>query len=261
MEATVERFRALARSSPWRWATLRYVQYDPVLLPDDAAVRVWIRRPHLARVESLDGTVLQIHDEPTQQSVTRLTWGGSASPVTLPTAADVAVDLDDDGLVRRRPDRFELDTDTAMVGNYYDIAMLDPLELADGDDGGPGATVETLRVVEHRGREAFEAVLRPTAAYDPRCPCCSLLLSERFEDDALGLRRGDPAFVYPDAHRVRLDVQTGVCVSNEQLGGSREGDGHDIQIEAVDEPMGDELFPPSPEPPIRWPWRRRSRTR
>jgi hypothetical protein len=43
---------------------------------------------------------------------------------------------------------------------------------------------------------------------------------------------------------------TGVCVFNEQLGGTRNGSGHDLAIEAVDEPMGDELFPKPP--PSRW---------
>jgi hypothetical protein len=81
--------------------------------------------------------------------------------------SDAVVDLDADGLVRRRPDRWDLDTDTAMIGNYYDVAMLDPLELADGHDGGPGTTIEDLRVVDHHGREAWEAILRPTARLRP----------------------------------------------------------------------------------------------
>ena len=42
---------------------------------------------------------------------------------------------------------------------------------------------------------------------------------------------------------VRLDVQTGVCVLIEELGGSRSGRGHVVRIEAVDEPMPDGLFP------------------
>jgi len=129
-----------------------------------------------------------------------------------------------------------------MVGNYYDMAVLDPVELADGGEGGPGAMIEDLRVVDHHGREAWEAVLRPTADYDPLCPCCALLLSDLLEDAGLGLREDDPSFVYPDSHRVRIDVATGVCVSNEQLGGTRNGSGHDIRIEAVDEPMDEELF-------------------
>ncbi len=244
MEPTVERFRALARSTPWRWSTLRYTEQQPDWShPADGPVRVLIRRPKLARVERLDGTLLRvIREEP--QTATPLSRDGNARPVELPGASGAMVDLDADGLVRRRPDRWDHDTDTAMIGNYYGVAMLDPLELADGHDGGPGATIENLRVVDHHGRETWEAILRPTVVYDPRCSCCSLLLSELIEEAGFDLRAEDPGFVYPDAHRVRLDVATGVCVANEQLGGSRAGTGHDIAIEAVDEPMDDELFPP-----------------
>ena len=195
MDPTIERFRALARSSPWRWSTLRYVQERDPSGRDQNLVRVFIRRPRLARVE-------------------------------------------------------QLDTDSVMIGNYYDLAFLDPVELTDGGDDVPGATIEDLHVVDHRGRQAWEAVLRPTADYDPLCPCCSLLLSEQLEDAGLDLREDEPDFVYPDAHRVRIDVGTGVCVYNEQLGGTRNGSGHDLAIEAVDEPMGDQLFPQ--HPPSHW---------
>lgn len=249
MDPTIERFRALARSSPWRWSTLRYVQQQDPSGDGGEPVQVFIRRPKLARIERLDGTLLQVlRDEP--QTATPLSRDGSASPVVVPGVSDAMVDLDADGLVTRRPERWRHDTDAAMIGNYYDVAMLDPLELADGSDGGPGTSVEALRSVDHHGREAWEAVLRPTAAYDPRCSCCALLLSQLIEDDGFDLRAEDPDLTYPDANRVRLDVVTGVCVANEQLGGSRAGTGHDIVIEAVDEPMDDGLFP-APEP-ARW---------
>jgi hypothetical protein len=242
MDATPERFRALARSSPWRWSTLRYVQGQTPSGDDPDRIRVWIRRPKLARVERVDGTLLGVHDDQ-PQTVTRLSLRGKAAPEPLPGPQDVEVELDEVGLVRERPGRWQLDTETAMLGNYYDMALLDPVELADGGDGGPGATIEDLQVVDHRGREAWQAVLRPTPGYDPLCPCCSLLLSELFEDSGLGLRKDDPHFVYPNGHQVRIDVATGVCVFNEQIGGTRNGAGHDITIEAVDEPMSDELFP------------------
>lgn len=245
MEPTSERFRALARSSPWRWSTLRYTEQRPDWRADGQPVRILIRRPKLPRVERLDGTLLGILREEAR-SVTPLPRRGNAEPVDLSGGSDALVDLDADGLVRRRPDRWDADTDTAMINNYYDVAMFDPVELADGTDGAPGATIDDLGVVDHHGREAWEAILRPTAVYDPRCPCCSLLLSELIEEAGFDLRGEDPTFTYPDAHRVRLDVGTGVCVANEQLGGTRAGTGHELAIEAVDEPMGDELFP-SPE--------------
>ena len=248
MDVTVERFRALARSSPWRWSTLRYVQEHDPSGRDRDRVRVVIRRPKLARVERLDGTLLRVYrQEP--QTITPLSRRGTAPSITLPVGSSIEVELDDDGLVRRRPGRWKCDTDTAMISSYYDVAVLDPVELADGGDGGPGATVEHLRVVDHRGREAWEAVLSPMDAYDPRCACCALLLSEALEESGLGLRDEDPSFVYPDGHRVRLDVGTGVCVYNEQLGGTRAGYAHDITIEAVDEPMSDGLFPDAPRSP------------
>ncbi|MGY2002432.1 hypothetical protein [Blastococcus sp. SYSU DS1024] len=54
---------------------------------------------------------------------------------------------------------------------------------------------------------------------------------------------------YSDAFRVRLDVQTGVCVLTEAVGGEISGRGHDLRIGAVDEPMDDDLFT---EPPRSW---------
>lgn len=249
MQPTPERFRALVRSSPWRWSTLRYVRKRDQAGRQDAPRRVFIRRPKLARVERLDGILLRVHREPLR-TVTPLSRRGDAPSIVLPIAADVEVELDDDGLVRWRPGRFELDADAPMVGNYYDVAMLDPVELADGGEDAPGAIVEDVRVVDHHGRQAWEAVLVPTPSYDPLCPCCALLLSEELEDCGLALREQDPSFVYPDAHRARIDVATGVCVFNEQIGGTRDGSGHDIRVEAVDAPMSDELFPQPP--PSRW---------
>jgi hypothetical protein len=46
-----------------------------------------------------------------------------------------------------------------------------------------------------------------------------------------------------------------VSLANEQLGGTRSSTGHDITIEVVDEPMGDELFPPEPSRWSRFPRR------
>lgn len=56
------------------------------------------------------------------------------------------------------------------------------------------------------------------------------------------MREHDPDVRYADAHHVRLDVATGVCVYTEEIGGSRAGTGHDMRIDAVDEPMPDYLF-------------------
>ena len=45
---------------------------------------------------------------------------------------------------------------------------------------------------------------------------------------------------YPEAYLVRLDVQTAVCVLTSAPDGRAPG--HDLRIEAVDEPMDDALF-------------------
>jgi len=37
-------------------------------------------------------------------------------------------------------------------------------------------------------------------------------------------------------------VATGVCVFTQEVGGTHAGNGHDLRLEAVDEPMPDELF-------------------
>jgi hypothetical protein len=122
------------------------------------------------------------------------------------------------------------------------------VELADGrfDDtgerGGPGPDVADVREVEHGGRPAWEALVRPTATYEPRCGCCPLLRSR--EVDELEFADHPEALLteYPEAYRVRLDVQTGVCVLTAAIGGPTPDAGHDLRIEAVDEPMDDGLF-------------------
>jgi hypothetical protein len=154
VEISTERFRALARSSPWRWSTLRFVEQGDPGSGEQGPVRVLVRRPKMARLERLDGTLLRvIREEPT--AVTPLTCDGDAQPFALARGMDLDVEIDADGLIVRRPS--DCDTDTAMIRNYYDVALLDPVELADGDDGDPGATIEGLHEVEHHGRRAWES--------------------------------------------------------------------------------------------------------
>ncbi|MHB8293129.1 MAG: hypothetical protein ACYDH5_00530 [Acidimicrobiales bacterium] len=216
MEPTAERFRALARSSPWRWRTLRFTvswQGYPSV-PATTTVRAWLARPDALRVEGLDGTLL----------------------------------------VAERP--AEARYDDPMFQSYQWVAMLDPVELADGADprSGPGRAVQPpvlfdeLVEVDHGGRPAWEARGRPSATYWPRCSCCPLLPSP--ESDALDSPGMPPGFVFGEAHRVHLDLQTGVCVASEELGGW----GHQVRIEVVDEAMPGSLF----KRPSRFNGRRRS---
>lgn len=219
--------------------------------------RVWIMRPDSLRVEPFDDdrvivnvvepatvSLLTAGYRPSRRpgrrqprrrehgTTTRLRYPSEASPV-----------LGSDGLVRERPSDRDVDYDAPNYASYYGVAVLDPVELADADRLADSSTrapvvIEELEETTHHGRNAWEAVLRPTASYTPRCHCCALLLSA----EVMPSLEIEPGFRYPDATRVRLDVETGVCVWLEQIGGSRAGWGHDLRIEAVDEPMPDELF-------------------
>jgi len=213
---SADAFAALARSSPWRWSTLRFTVRWPGDRWKTGAVRAWLRRPDVLRVEALDGALLQIVREP--PGVRR------AVPILRP-----------DGLVASRPAPWASGTDAPMHQDYHWVAMLDPAELAD-------VGVGSLNEVEHGGRSAWEAVVSPTLSYEPRCGCCPLLRTRRIDllEYADSPEHVLPA--YPGAYRVRLDVETGVCVLTEEIGGPIPGKGHDLRIEAVDEPMDDGLF-------------------
>ena len=208
-------FFELARSSRSRWQTVRFQATWSRDWQMHPPVRAWVRRPGDQRVETLDGRLIETShgDEP-------------------------------------------------YFRNYHWPAMLDPRELAEGCDAEtaeaiPGVAIDSVVLVEHHGRPALEAVLNPVAGYDPRCGCCPLLRSgfaEALESNGefpvwAPARDGLP---YPDAHRVRIDVETGICVYSEEIGGSRVGQGHDVTIEAVDEAMTDALFELAPEPKRHW---------
>jgi hypothetical protein len=140
--------------------------------------------------------------------------------------------------------------DDPMYENYHWVAMLDPRELSDGVQGGPDMppiAVEELSEVDHHGRPAWEAVVRPTETYDPRCSCCALLFGARSEaivadEGGPTAAERDPSLRYADSYRVRIDTQTSVCVLTEEVGGSAPGSGHELVIEAVDEAMSNDLF-------------------
>jgi hypothetical protein len=133
--------------------------------------------------------------------------------------------------------------DDPMWQDYRWVAELQPRELAGGVDGAAGAplVVDGLREVEHAGRTAWEALVVPTDAYEPRCGCCPLLRSRRVDELEWGTAAD--GVEYPTAHLVRLDLRTGICVWAEALDGTFAGDTHDLRIEAVDEPMGEDLLP------------------
>jgi hypothetical protein len=181
-------------------------------------------------VETLDGELLQVVRERQERS-------GVPAP-----------ELRADGLVAARPDRLRWSSslDAPMYQDYRWVAMLDPVELADGHDRESGTVTRAVALdavteVDHGGRPAWEAVVRTLPGYEPRCACCPLLHSR--ESDLLEYGPEGLCEDYPEAYRVRLDVGTGVCVLSEELGGTPHGTaGHDLRIEAVDEQMPEELF-------------------
>lgn len=254
MDPTAETFRALARSSPWRWSTLRLVlTRRPARSPDyREGWRAWIRRPYLLRVEDVEGRLIEVvRDRPA--SVGLMTADGRGKTVRLRPAAEIEPTFGPDGLVRQRPCTSKFHYDAPFFRDYHWVAMLDPVEFADGHDGRVGVDIEQASAIDHHGRPAWEAIVRPTSDYWPRCPCCALLPTAAI--DGVGARRplleqggADAPVMGAQAYSVRLDVQTGVCVFSEELGGSWHGWGHDVAIEAVDEPMADALFDSTSQP-------------
>ncbi|WP_227982699.1 hypothetical protein [Nocardia spumae] len=141
----------------------------------------------------------------------------------------------DDGLVEVVPDVFDVDSDvdydSPFFRDYHWVAMLNPIELADGvRDGGVAAELGDVTVVEHHGRPAWQVTARSTSAYEPRCDCCALLGGQFDYDRQIWMPGPSSA--------IRLDVQTGVCVGIESDGLTQ----LDVEILTVDQPLGDDLF-------------------
>lgn len=191
--------------------------------PRDDAVRVHVVQPDHVRVQRLDGTTL---GEARQGSVSGggavLTSDGRHVPYVppLPTPPE----LDDDGLVTTARQPWHEGPEVPFWQDYRFVAVLDPYELTNGVD------VLGLVAVDHSGRPSWEALLRPTPAYEPRCACCSLMRT-RDTDMMEGL---EPLPAYADAHRVRLDIGTGICVRSREVGGPWDGQGHDLRIIQAD---------------------------
>lgn len=253
-------FRALARSSPWRWQSVRFTA-SWTGSHAGSPVRAWIERPNRMRVEDLDGAVLQDAEAPPLRPQSAGSFGWSVAPLAplssepglVLTAAQAAAALPPpqqprlrpDGLVAQRLDYIH-DYDAPMYQNYHWVAMLDPRELTDGadpdaaapDEREPdGTRVEAVRVVDHYGRPAWEAVLTPSAFYAPRCSCCPLLNCAGAADEYLRPDEPRQAGGYATRFLARLDVTTGICVRTEELDGPHLGAGHEVRIEAMDSPI------------------------
>lgn len=217
MPPTVDDFRALARSSPWRWTTLHLEHRSR--FPGEC--EAWVRRPGELLVRQPPQPDAYVAGLPYTVSSVRVAGAGEAPPPqprrTLPH--EVSPSLRADGLVAERPTDQWLDYDDPMYGNYSWVAMLDPVELSHHVD------VKGLRVVDVAGRPAWRADLRALPGYLPRCGgnCCELIYSEAGlrsdftrPEDVPEAWRGR---LYPDHYDVALDAATGVVVRCRPVGG------------------------------------------
>ena len=225
MQPTVDSFRALARSSPWRWRTLHFTRHSAA-----GEVEAWLRRPGELLVRPTDGSVHYQSGAPYVVTYVR-------SP---PDGADPWPDRDldpgptfrPDGFVAERPEHYHLEHGDPMWQNYTWTAMLDPDELSHDVD------VDDVRSGELYGRDVWRARLRPVEGYEPRCGCCPLLWSEVSvigeygdEPDRLARFRAEG---FPDAYDAALDVQTGVVVSLDPIGRDPHDRAFAVEIHEVD---------------------------
>ena len=248
---TPDRFRGLARSSPWRWRALTFdLQRRPVHGPEHT-VHATVERGLGVEVRLADGE--RHENTATRSSVAWIETGTDRQGVReLPFAWELPVEVDADGFVLRRA-RVSTTSDDPMWQDYQWVAMLDPVELADGSlrdpvadrdpEAGPPPALDVHRLDAsvRRGRETWWAEVTPRPEYSPRCSCCPLLfgrVSEELEalDGATTARDRQPGFTYASRYLVALDLGTGVCVHVEHLDGTHVGRGFSVEIRSVDAP-------------------------
>lgn len=240
-------FRALARSSPWRFGTLRFTHWAE----GEDPVEAWLTRPgHLEvlshgerHVETgVPYTSSALYLEEPQVGLRRLLPGLAPRDQPAPSPVHPPQTLEPerraDGLVLERPR--DADYDDPMWQNYRWVAMLDPVELSFGVE------VSEVHARERFGRSTWTASVRalPASAedagdgYDPRCSCCPLLfgaVSQALEFTAGDQRTPSQEEVagYPSAYWVSLDVETGVVVDVEPQDGDRSRTAFSNQIHTV----------------------------
>jgi len=228
VQVDADSYRALARSSPWRWRSLHFTRRTGL-----SEAEAWVRRPGELLVRVAGEADEYVSGLPYSYSTVRATSGGPTREPPHRLPQEVAPLLRPDGLVAERPSSFDIDYDDPMYGSFQWVAMLDPVELSDGVD------VADVRSDELLGRAVWWARLRAVEGYEPRCGCCALLWSEvaalgEYGDEPDRLARfRDEGF--PAAHDVALDVETGVVVALEPDGGPAWVDGFTVKIHDVDE--------------------------
>lgn len=239
MELTEDSFRALARSSPWRWASLHFTRHS------QPRVEAWVRRPGDLLVREAEGTGTQetfehgapyTRSEPGWASLAYLDDDSQPGRAPLPEPfstldpRQVTPQLRPDGMVATRPDDIRIVYGDPMWQDYRWVAMLDPAELSSG------TRISDLSTTTHRGRPGWRALARAAEAYDPTCGCCPLLRSEISERAEYGDQPGwTPRPDYPDGFWVSLDLQTGIVMALSPFGGQHETlDSIDLEIHDVD---------------------------
>jgi hypothetical protein len=230
VQLTEDTFRALARSSPWRFSALHFTCRSPG--SPIGTVEAWLRRPGWLRVVLPDGSE-RIETEDGDRgstflvSAVRVTDDVAPEPVTFPWEGEPT--FRPDGLVDRRPDHWSWWHSDPMYENYRWVAMLDPAELASG------TVLTDLQADVLHGRPVWRARAAAVEGYDPRCSCCPLLWSEVSDRlEYSGTRQVPPGRHYPTAYDVALDVATGVVVSLRPLGGSQPEDWFEVEIHDVE---------------------------
>jgi hypothetical protein len=244
---TPDRFRGLARSSPWRWRSLALDLHRRPLHGPEHTVHAVVERGVGVEVRLADGE--RHGNAATRGSVAWFEGGTGRQGIReLPFAWELPVELDPVGFVVRRP---ASTSDDPMWQDYQFVAMLDPVELADGcrretgpadgrDDARPPALdVHRLDASVRHGRETWWAEVTPRPEYSPRCSCCPLLfgrVSEDIEAEIGGptMRSRQADLEYATTYLVALDVATGVCVHVEHLDGDHVGRGFSVDLRSVD---------------------------
>lgn len=247
---TAEDFRALARSSPWRFRALHWTHRDSADA-DDSPVEAWLRRPGHLTVRNARGVQVSTG---VPHAVTTM-WFTSATEAEAAAVAGSSAEqspgdaphpptLRPDGLVAERPPDYHLTHGDPMWQSYLWTAMLDPEELSHDVD------LTDVYAADRFGRLTWWATASTTPGYDPRCSCCALIydqvsisLVEGLFDDGDRRERGWETYSddLPTAHLVGLDVQTGIVVDITPLDDSCVT-GLSNEIHAVD----NELHPPMP---------------
>ena len=207
-------FRALARSSPWRFTTVHFTHegHRGADRGADGIVEAWLDR-HADRV-----TVRSVRGIETAEGTP---YGGSGTD-TAPLRRRDQPTLRPDGLVATRPHDWYIHHGDPMWRDYQWTAMLDPAELS------CGVQINDVTATTLRGRPTWSATCRPligdgedwAGGYEPRCGCCPLMDSAasrlpEYGPDHASLRAVD----LPTTYLVHLDVQTAIAVQISALDG------------------------------------------